>query len=82
MNDLSVLPIETLEAMKARLLRWLIALFAIDAVLIVIFVVVLLLKPKLNPVLMVPPLMLPGIFMVPFITRITAIKKELAKRGR
>ncbi len=82
MSDLSTLPVEMLEAMKAKLMRWFITIAIIDGLLILAFVLVLVLKPTLNPVLFVPLLVMPGIVLVPFITRLTAVKKELEKRGR
>ncbi|MFN5581418.1 hypothetical protein [Gemmatimonas sp.] len=82
MRDLTALPVDMLEAMKAKLLRWFITIAIIDAVVILAFVLVLVLRPTINPVLFVPLLVMPGIVLVPFITRLTAVKKELERRGR
>lgn len=79
-GDLAEHSTDTLLAMKSQLMTWLIALAIIDGLVVVGFVVLLVLKPGLNVVPLIPVLLLPGLVLAPFLLRLTAVRKELTRR--
>lgn len=81
MNELSDLPVHELDAMKSRLTNWLVGIVALDVLVLAAFVLVLVTKSPKFALPLVPLLMLPGIALVPFLKRLGAVKKELARRN-
>jgi len=80
-SNLHELSTDTLRDMRAQIMRWIIGLFVVDAMAVVAFVVVLVNKPGMNVLPLIPLLILPGLVLTPFLLRLTAIKKELESRG-
>ena len=80
MNDLSSLPVSTLQAMKNRLTNWIVYIAFLDCVLVAVFVWVVVTKSPPTVMPFVPLLMLPAIALVPFLKRTAAIKRELDRR--
>lgn len=80
MNDLTTLPTETLEAMKARLTNWIVYIAALDVVVVGVFVWLVATRPRASMMAAAPILMLPAIAIIPFLRRAGAIRRELARR--
>lgn len=79
-NTLEELSTETLHSMKAQLQKWMVGLVIVDAVMILAFVLILLNSKAANVIPLIPLLVLPGLIMTPFVLRLTAVRKELARR--
>ena len=77
MNDLTALPIETLEA---RLTNWIVYIAALDVVVVGVFAWLVTTRPPGQVLPLVPVLMLPAIGLIPFLRRTAAIRKELERR--
>jgi uncharacterized membrane protein len=82
MKDLSALPTETLEAMKARLTNWIVYIAVLDTVVLGGFVWFATSRSPAQVMPLVPIVMLPALAIVPFLTRAGAIRRELEKRRR
>lgn len=81
MDDLIALPFAELDAMKTRLTNWLVGIVALDMLLLAGTVVLLVTTSPRHVLPLVPILMLPALALIPFLKRLGAVKREMARRA-
>lgn len=80
MSELSTYSTPTLLAMKGRLTNWIVYIAAADLLVVAVLVYLFANRPPARVMPLVPILTLPAIAILPFLRRVSAVKKELAKR--
>jgi hypothetical protein len=82
MSDLAALSTPTLLAMKGRLTNWIVYIAAVDLLVVAVLAYLFTSRPPARVMPLVPMLTLPAIAILPFLRRVSAVKKELAARER
>lgn len=80
-NSLGNHSTDTLRSMQSQLMKWIIGLVVVDGLIVAAFILLLVMRPGMNVLPLVPVLLIPGLILAPFLLRLTSIKKELASRG-